>query len=324
MKVSFTVATPTADLSVTKSDEPDPVGVGYDLTYRLVVANIGSCTITTKLATASGRQASSSSTAGVAAGNVELTDELPTPVTFVSATPSQGSCSGTSSVTCSLGTINSGASADVTIVVTPQAGAVPSITNTASVTGAITDTDPANNSDTESTTVMVSVNPTRGAVHTPVTITGEGFGSTQGTSTVTIGGLPAIVLSWSNTEIIVRVPVIPTPNGADTPADVVVTVDGRRMTGPFTVARGIAFVRDVGEEDSNFEIYVMNPDGSGQTRLTDNPAYDDDPAWSPDGTKIVFGSDRDGDGEIYVMNADGSGQTNLTNHLAWDEYPAWR
>ncbi len=67
----------------------------------------------------------------------------------------------------------------------------------------------------------------------------------------------------------------------------------------------------------------MNADGSNQTRITNNPAIDSQPAWSPDGTKIVFLSDRDGNNEIYVMNVDGSGQTNLTNHPARDDSPAW-
>ena len=75
--------------------------------------------------------------------------------------------------------------------------------------------------------------------------------------------------------------------------------------------------------DGNHEIYVMSPDGSGQTRLTNNPTSDFDAAWSPDGTKIAFNSDRDGNYEIYVMNADGTGQTRLTNNNADDEYPAW-
>ncbi len=75
--------------------------------------------------------------------------------------------------------------------------------------------------------------------------------------------------------------------------------------------------------DGNWEIYVMNPDGSGQTRLTDNPAYDREPSWSPDGRRIVFDSGRDGNGEIYVMNADGSDQIRLTDNPAVDGSPSW-
>ena len=75
--------------------------------------------------------------------------------------------------------------------------------------------------------------------------------------------------------------------------------------------------------DGNDEIYVMNPDGSGQTRLTDNSAADGSPSWSPDGHRIVFHSGRDGNADIYVMNADGSGQTRLTDNRAADGSPSW-
>src|SRR5207249_1602656 len=71
------------------------------------------------------------------------------------------------------------------------------------------------------------------------------------------------------------------------------------------------------------DIYVMNADGSGQVNLTNNPAEDDGPVWSPDGTKILFHTNRDGNPEVYVMNADGSGQVNLTNNPATDDQPAW-
>ena len=76
--------------------------------------------------------------------------------------------------------------------------------------------------------------------------------------------------------------------------------------------------------DSNWEIYVMNADGSGETRLTTNSAHEVDPSWSPDGTRIVFTSSRDMNFEIYVMNADGTVQTNLTKYPeAADSRASW-
>ncbi len=66
--------------------------------------------------------------------------------------------------------------------------------------------------------------------------------------------------------------------------------------------------------DGNFEIYAMNTDGSGATNLTNNTAAEYRPNYSPDGSKILFESDRDGaTPEIYVMNADGTNQVRLTN-----------
>lgn len=80
----------------------------------------------------------------------------------------------------------------------------------------------------------------------------------------------------------------------------------------------------------NREIYVMATDGTGQVRLTDDPASDGAPAWSPDGTRIAFHSDRAGDIDIYLMDADGSGQERLTDnpedfpeHRGVDDFPSW-
>src|SRR3989442_1750383 len=75
--------------------------------------------------------------------------------------------------------------------------------------------------------------------------------------------------------------------------------------------------------DANHEVYVMNADGSHQTNLTNNAVLDEQPAWSPDGTKIAFRTDRDGNSEVYVMNADGSHPVNLTKNAANDQDPAW-
>lgn len=61
----------------------------------------------------------------------------------------------------------------------------------------------------------------------------------------------------------------------------------------------------------NPEIYTINVDGTGLTRLTYNSTYDTSPEWSPDGTQIYFRSTRDGGWAWYVMNADGSGQTRV-------------
>ena len=82
----------------------------------------------------------------------------------------------------------------------------------------------------------------------------------------------------------------------------------------------IAFASD---RDGNWEIYIMNVDGSEQTRLTNNPADDLSHCFSPDGSKIAFTSDRDGNYEIYMMNADGSGQVKLTNNPAVDFGPCF-
>ena len=93
------------------------------------------------------------------------------------------------------------------------------------------------------------------------------------------------------------------------------------LSAPGTEALGRIAFESI--RDGNLEIYVMNADGSNQTRLTDNPASDSDPTWSADGQKIAFASNRDGNWQIYIMNADGSNQTRLTNNQADDAYPAW-
>jgi Tol biopolymer transport system component len=67
----------------------------------------------------------------------------------------------------------------------------------------------------------------------------------------------------------------------------------------------------------------MDADGSNQQRLTGNSAWDREPSWSSDGSRIAFISYRDGNYEIYVMDTDGSNQQRLSNNPAQDQSPSW-
>ncbi|MCC7262504.1 MAG: choice-of-anchor D domain-containing protein [Candidatus Latescibacteria bacterium] len=79
------------------------------------------------------------------------------------------------------------------------------------------------------------------------------------------------------------------------------------------------------ERDGNSEIYVMDPDGTNQTRLTTNSTFECRAVWSPAGTQIAFETNAGtgGDMEAYVMNADGSAQIALTTGLANDDMVSW-
>lgn len=120
----------TADLFITKTDSPDPASVGSNLTYIIVVTNAGPDS----------------------AADVGVTDVLPAGVTFVSASTSQGSWTlNGGTVSCTLGSIAKGGSANVTIVVVPTTAG--QLTNTASTGGSDTDPNTADNSATATTAV---------------------------------------------------------------------------------------------------------------------------------------------------------------------------
>jgi large repetitive protein len=130
-----TAVTTSADLAVAKS-APATVTAGTNLTYAITVTNNGP----------SDAQA------------VAVTDTVPANTTFVSATPSAGSCSGTATVTCTIPTLASGASVSISLVVSVGSGVSSgtSITNTATADGTTPDPNDANDSATAGTTVTTA------------------------------------------------------------------------------------------------------------------------------------------------------------------------
>ncbi len=93
----------------------------------------------------------------------------------------------------------------------------------------------------------------------------------------------------------------------------------------FLAAAGGAFGGYAGKiaftsfRDGNPEVYVMNADGTGVVRITNNKAYDDQPALSPDGSLLVFVSDRDGNHELYLAQANGKGSEKRLTDTSYSE-----
>lgn len=127
--------TPRADLSLAISDSPDPVTQGGLLTYTFQVANLGPST----------------------SPGMTLTDTLSIQVSFVSSTPGSPTCTHSrGTLTCSLGSLAPSATATVTLQVAVSTSATGSIANTGTVGGAVSDPVLGNNSDTETTQVVVA------------------------------------------------------------------------------------------------------------------------------------------------------------------------
>jgi uncharacterized repeat protein (TIGR01451 family) len=124
-----TIVGAAANLGLSLAATPRPATVGQPLTYTLTARNLSS----------------------IEATNVVLTNRIPLRSTLVSATASQGSCTGTASVACSLGSLAAGATAQVTIVVQPTAAGY--LTNRASVKS--DGVDPYRFNNNRSTTVRV-------------------------------------------------------------------------------------------------------------------------------------------------------------------------
>ncbi len=119
---------------------------------------------------------------------------------------------------------------------------------------------------------------------------------------------------------------VPAPTTTEPPPIATETATITPTSAPTPFGGGTSRVVFVSNRDGNYEIYLLTV-GRGVdtnvTRLTDAPAEDRSPAWSFDGTKILFHTARHGKTEIYLMNADGSAPTRLTNNDSNEVEPSW-
>ena len=77
--------------------------------------------------------------------------------------------------------------------------------------------------------------------------------------------------------------------------------------------------------DGNFELYMINVDGSGLVRLTNSPTHDLVGRWSPDGMQVVFVNSVDVDtSSIFIVNSNGTGTRTLVNNGARNFVSEWR
>src|SRR5205823_3569318 len=130
--LTLIVTGPTsANLFISKTASPNPAIALTNLTYRIVVTNNGPSPAT----------------------GVAMTDLLPAGVNFVSTSATQGSCSGTTTITCNFGSLARGSSAIANIVVVPQSTG--QLSNTATATATEPDPDTSDNSSTIVTTVTI-------------------------------------------------------------------------------------------------------------------------------------------------------------------------
>lgn len=154
-----------ADLAITDTALPSTVPSGGQVTYTLNVTNNGPDPAT----------------------GTTADDTLPSGLTIVSATPSQGTCTTTSGINCALGTIADGEGAQVVIVASADGSTAGNVTNSASVTADETDPDSSNNT----TTTAIAVSPATPSPTGPTPTTTTSTGPTPtGPAPVTLGRAP--------------------------------------------------------------------------------------------------------------------------------------
>ena len=124
-----------------------------------------------------------------------------------------------------------------------------------------------------------------------------------------------------NTNVIVTLDTVASQPGQDVPLTLAMLA--LKNSGVECIPNQLQLLFVGREKPGSPEIYVINEDGTELRNLTNDPGNDLSASWSPDGSTILFESDRDGNREIYLMNGDGSGVRNISNSPADDSRPAW-
>lgn len=137
-------------------------------------------------------------------------------------------------------------------------------------------------------------------------------------SILTLGSTPSV---WTQGAATASGKGSSTPVGNPEPIVPKEALDGR--------GGGLVAFENEANGDYNFELWIMNADGSAQTRLTNSPGYDGSPSFSPDRKKLLFTSTRDGDAQLFVLDLDALIKGNRNPPLAKltstgrNYYPAW-
>jgi serine/threonine-protein kinase len=190
-----------------------------------------------------------------------------------------------------IGVIGGGASPTATIGVSPTG-------TSAATTGAALPATPAQPTPTVAPTPTVTVAPTATATTAPPTAT-------------------ATVVPPTNTSV------PPTNTPPPPPSPTATRAPSTTPSLPVATGPPTGTLLYSSDKEGVWAIYRLNPDGSGERRLTELTANNYHGVWAPDGSLIAFVSERDGNPEIYLMNPDGTGQRRLTTDQGQHASPAW-
>jgi LPXTG-site transpeptidase (sortase) family protein len=299
-----------ADLSITKSDNPDPVQVNGTLTYTLSVANNGPSTAT----------------------GVSVSDTLPVTVSFGSATGTGWTCGEAGGVvTCTRPTLAVGAAPDITITVTAP-GVAGTITNVVSVTATTNDTVPGNNSDSEDTDVVAILPPSISKSFASNPITAGAVSTLQFTVTNSNSSTDLIGVAFTDTfptspDAMV---VAATPNATNNcggvftanPGAVAVFFSGGTVTAGSSCTLSVDITAPSGGTYVNTSGNVVSTNGGVGNAATDTLQVSApiiiDPAVTKTGNPATA---QVGDTITFTLNVFNTGSADATNVVVLDTLP---